>query len=162
MTEQTKTPIPADMAIAILQGTNDGEDLSPIDLKLVEMAVNGWLNEAGEVAFYNLYSRVQNGYKPQWLNGIAPFTVDHEGYIYYKGINVEHYDYPYSIRAKRSLLELRTRCKYLEWAGVNVSTTACIWSWEKYAPPGWDEKESSRLFWEDEELYKQERDHDNN
>jgi len=39
------------MAIEILKATNDGDNLAPVDLKLVELAVNRYLNEAGEVAF---------------------------------------------------------------------------------------------------------------
>jgi hypothetical protein len=34
-----------DKAIAILQATSDGDKLAPLDLKLVESAVNGFLSE---------------------------------------------------------------------------------------------------------------------
>ena len=52
-----------DEAIEILQATNDGDDLAPEDLKLLEIAVNGFLNEAGEVAFAALVGKVREGYQ---------------------------------------------------------------------------------------------------
>ena len=83
-----------DMAIEILRKTNDGNDLAPEHLKLVEVAANGWLSEAGEVAFHELHRDVENGYKKPWLHGIEHLTRDHEGYVYWKGRRVEHYDSP--------------------------------------------------------------------
>src|SRR5579864_370099 len=37
-----------ELACDILRATKDGEELSPPDLKLLELAVNGFLNETGE------------------------------------------------------------------------------------------------------------------
>lgn len=41
--------------IRILKKTNDGDDLSPQDLSLLETAANGWLSEAGKASFEELY-----------------------------------------------------------------------------------------------------------
>lgn len=45
----------ADKAIEILRQTRDGDTLEPRDLKLVEMAVNDFLNEDGKQAFETLF-----------------------------------------------------------------------------------------------------------
>lgn len=54
-----------DRACAILKATNDGDELDPSDLKLLENAVNGFLNERGKVAFETLYQNVLSGYKKE-------------------------------------------------------------------------------------------------
>jgi hypothetical protein len=53
-------------ALEIITATNDGDDLAPHHLKLVEMAVNGFLNDTGQQAFEELLATVRAGYtKPQ-------------------------------------------------------------------------------------------------
>jgi len=128
------TPLIYDAAIEILSSTRDGDDLNPIDLKLVETAVNGWLTEQGEIAFYDLLKRVRKGYSPPWFHGIEHLTIDHEGYVYWKDREVEHYDFPwaYSNEGKLSAEELAGRCRHLETVGVPVNTTNVIWHWDKY------------------------------
>lgn len=121
-------------AIEIIQRTNDGDDLAPTDLKLVEMAVNGFLNEEGVKAFDELHKKVMDGtYKWPWFHGIEHMTQDHQGYILYKGKIVEHYDRPwaYSEEAKKEALELERRCKILESKGLELNNHNTIWVWEK-------------------------------
>jgi hypothetical protein len=123
-----------DKALAILQATSDGDRLSPLDLKLVESAVNGFLTEEGIKAFNQLHETVKAGkYKQLWLHGIENMTIDHVGYIYWKSIVVEHYEMPwaYSEEAKESAKELERRCKILESNGIPLSVTTAIWRWEK-------------------------------
>lgn len=43
-------------ACSIIRNTNDGNDLSTLELWLVEAAVNNHLNSAGWVEFENLYN----------------------------------------------------------------------------------------------------------
>jgi hypothetical protein len=43
-----------EQALEILRATRDGDDLAPQHLKLVEMAVNGFLNDEGKEAFQAL------------------------------------------------------------------------------------------------------------
>ena len=59
-----------DRAIEILRNTRDGDDLDPIHLKLVELAVNGFLNERGVEAFHRLYEEVKRGYKKHPKGGL--------------------------------------------------------------------------------------------
>lgn len=51
-----------EMAIAILEATSDGDKLSPSDLKLVELSVNGMLDSDGIVRFRQLH---ENATKPE-------------------------------------------------------------------------------------------------
>jgi len=126
-----------DKACAILKKTDDGNLLEPQDLKLLENAVNGWLTEAGREAFDRLYHRVvtDGTYTKPYLHGIEHITHDHDGYIYYKGIHVEHYsrDYVYSEAAQNELLELKRRCAFLERKGVEVSCASVVWGWNNHA-----------------------------
>ena len=78
---------------AILRATNDGNDLSGEDLWLVQEMCDHGLNEAGEVAFYDLAARVERGYVKPWLHGVEHLTKDHVGYVYWRGVRVEHYSY---------------------------------------------------------------------
>lgn len=108
-----------DMSIEILQKTEDGEKLSPLDLKVVEMAVNGYLNEQGEIYFQDLYKRVSDGiYKKPWHLGVEFMTKDHEGYIYFKGKHVEHYSFRDIKEEKKALIELQKDMLYLESIGM--------------------------------------------
>ena len=80
-----------DKAIAILQTTSDGDKLAPLDLKLVENAVNGFLNEEGIKAFDQLHETIVAGkYQQPWFHGIENLTIDHVGYVYWKGAIIEH------------------------------------------------------------------------
>lgn len=101
-------------AIEILEKTNDGDDLSPEHLYLTECAVNGFLTEEGAKAFEELYQAVLAGYKKPWYFGIENLTVDHQHYVYWKGIGVEHFDRLWSEDAKGWATEVARRCKILE------------------------------------------------
>lgn len=69
-----------DMACDILRVTNDGEELDPKDLSLLEWAVNGHFTELGEERFCKLYDTVTKDkyVKPYW-HGVKYITRDHEG-----------------------------------------------------------------------------------
>ena len=58
-----------DKACTILEKTNDGSNLTPQHLKLIENAVNGFLNEKGLKAFDELYKTVADGkyQRPDYL-----------------------------------------------------------------------------------------------
>ncbi len=121
-----------DKAIAILQATSDGDKLAPLDLKLVENAVNGFLSEEGIKVFNQLHETVVAGkYKHPRFHGIENLTIDHVGYVYWKGAIVEHYEQPwaYSKDAKESALELKRRCEILESKGIPLNITTVIWRW---------------------------------
>ncbi|CAG0983957.1 hypothetical protein METP3_02245 [Methanosarcinales archaeon] len=121
-----------DKAIEILQATSDGDKLDPLDLKLVESAVNGFLTAEGIEAFNKLHKTVANGeYKQPWFHGIENMTIDHVGYVYWKGVVIEHYERPwaYSKDAKENAQELKRRCEILESKGISPNITTVIWNW---------------------------------
>lgn len=123
-------------AIEILRGTRDGGELSPPHLKLVELAVNGLLNQHGEQVFADLYEQVSEGrYHAPWFHGIEHLTRNHQGYVLWRGIEVEHYSSPwcYSDEAKAQAEEIARRCRILEAKGETPGTGNVVWAWEDEA-----------------------------
>lgn len=123
-----------DKAIDILHATNDGNDLAPKHLSLVEGAVNGWLTDAGKEAFENLYQQVEKGYIKPWHCGVENLTKDLQGFIYWKGIEVEHFSIRDYDKEKAAAEELGVRCRHLESIGVEVSCRNVIYHWDKCVP----------------------------
>lgn len=122
-----------DRALEIIQKTNDGDDLAPRDLKLVELAVNGFLNEAREQLFQKLYEDVVAGkYRWPWYKEIEHLTLDHVGYVRWKGQVVEHFESPYAYSDKSTeyAKEIGRRCTFLEDNRVKPTTRAIVW-WEE-------------------------------
>lgn len=128
-----------DQTIFILENTHDGDDLASHHLKLVEGGVNGFLSERGEVALMELYQSVKKGYVKPYFLGIEHMTRDQEGYVYWKGVQVEHYDHDYwasegwQERMLKDAKELERRCKIVEAAGLEVNTSTVIWNWDDYS-----------------------------
>lgn len=125
-----------DKALVILRGTKDGDELSPTHLKILEMYVNGQLNELGLREFDKIYESVASGtYVQPWHLGVEHMTYDHEGYIYFKGQHVEHYSrwWAHTLDAKEALTRLQRQCLFLESKGVEINSATVIWGWEKYA-----------------------------
>ena len=122
----------SDIAIDILRKTNDGEELDPQHLKLLEMAVNGYLNAKGEAAFRELHTSVQAGYRKPWLHGVESLTINHAGYVRWKDSIVEHYNISaaFSAESKAEAQELGRRCAILETKGIEPTTRTAIWEWE--------------------------------
>ncbi|MDO8725105.1 MAG: hypothetical protein Q7J35_03435 [Candidatus Methanoperedens sp.] len=109
-----------DKAIVVLEKTRDGDDLDPKLLGLVELAVNGNLNNMGKDAFEGLYLEVTNGtYKRPWFHDVEHMVIDHEGFVYWKGNKVEHFTlrWAYSDSARKQAVELGRQCKILETKG---------------------------------------------
>ncbi len=118
-----------DKALDIIGRTNDGNSLSPTHLKLVELAVNGQLNDKGITVFDALHKQVMDGeYRQPYLNDVEFMTRDHEGYVYFKGQNVEHFSgfYAYTLDAKDYLERLQSKCLFLENKGLEVSFSSII------------------------------------
>ncbi len=118
----------ADIAIDILRKTNDGDELDPQHLKLLEMAVNGFLNTKGEAAFRELHASVLAGYRKPWLHGVENLTINHAGYVRWKGSIVEHYNisWAFSAESKAEAQELGRRCAILEAKGIEPTTRTAI------------------------------------
>jgi len=122
-----------DLACEILRATNDGNELAPPDLKLVEMAVNGFLNDKGWEAFKELHRKVKAGYKKPWFHGIEHLTIDHSGYVRWKGKVVEHYTFDNCEEEEDSAKELGRRCRILESNGIEVNMENTIWLVNRHA-----------------------------
>ncbi|MDW7726330.1 MAG: hypothetical protein SCH70_04335 [Candidatus Methanoperedens sp.] len=123
-----------DKAIEILQATNDGDGLDPLDLKLVEMAVNVHLNDLGMERFNQLHVEVTTGgYRKPWFHGIEHLTIDNAGLVYWKGFEVENYtlSYAFSEKARKDAEELARRCKHIESLEIVPETNNVIWRWEE-------------------------------
>ena len=120
-----------DLACDILRVTKDGELLAPPDLKLLELAVNGFLNEAGEAAFMELHRNATKpeGYTVPWFLGIEHMTRDHQRYIYWKGVRIEHFDHDHwrqdgwRERMKADAEALASHCLALEALGIAPTAT---------------------------------------
>jgi hypothetical protein len=115
-----------ELACDILRATKDGEELAPPDLKLIELAVNGQLNEAGEAAFMELHRNATKpkGYTVPWFLGTEHMTRDQQRYIYWKGVRIEHYDHDvwkqegWRERMKADAEALASLCLALEAQGI--------------------------------------------
>ena len=110
--------------LEIIQKTNDGNELAPHHLKLTENAVNGFLNEKGLKALDELYNQVQNGYKKPWFQGVEHITIDNEWYVYWKGVQVEHYTLSAMLpeKQKKEAEELSLMCQWMEKNDIEVNS----------------------------------------
>lgn len=119
----------SDKVIAILTETNDGEDLSPRHLKLLEMAINGYLNESGYELLNDIYEMVMKHEYVDWFHDIEHLTVDHEGYVYWRGVKVDHYSFRDCTREAAAARKLEGICKKLEAKGIAVNAKSV---WDAY------------------------------
>jgi hypothetical protein len=122
-----------DRALDILRRTNDGNDLIPFDLWLVQQAVNGRLDERGCHAFTEPCGRVYAGYRIGWLHGIEHLVMAPDGYVSWRDEIVEHYDEHLrtSGNGRRQALEIARRCRILEERGDPVTSTTVVWTWRE-------------------------------
>lgn len=120
-----------EVALEILRATKDGDELSPKDLKLVELTVNGMVNAAGRAEFFALLDRVRAGYIPEPFHGIAHMTYDQQGYVRWKGQVIEHFcgSYAYTGEAAVYARQLAKRCQQLEAKGEQLSMRSVVWAW---------------------------------
>jgi len=121
----------SERAISILQATRDGDILAPQDLKLLENAVNGHLSDAGMERFNDLHDSVMIGaYQNRGFHGQADLSCDHEGFVYWKGIQVEHFTRPYDPAHTAYCEELVGRCLHLQTICVPVNSGTTVWYWD--------------------------------
>lgn len=88
----------SDLALKILDLSNDGNSLSNSDLKLVENAVNGFLIPRGEVVLAQLAFKLEEGsYEIPWFCGVENLRRGEgdDRSVFWKGIRVEHYDHDF-------------------------------------------------------------------
>lgn len=119
-------------AIEILQRTRDGDDLAPEHLRLLELAVNDMVSETGQIALEQLYNEVIGGaYVQPSYHGIESLRKDHRGYVYWKGIQVDHFSFDRYEEAHEAAMELADRCRTLEMLGLPVSTAHQAWWYDE-------------------------------
>lgn len=127
-----------DQACDILRSTHDGNDLAPRDLALLERAVNGYLIAGETQIFLELHRRVMSGeYQHPWFHGFEHLTIDHEGFVLWKGQAVEHYSprWASSEQAKIQATELVRRCRILDSYGIVPTTMTTVWHWGEPSHP---------------------------
>lgn len=115
-----------EMAIEVLRATNDGDRLSPQDLKILELAINNRLDSEGIVLFQELYGNATKaeGYTAPYLFGIEHLMIDQEGFVLWRGSVVEHFDHALWKKAgwKDRMLSdaqgIAARCRDLESQGL--------------------------------------------
>lgn len=116
---------PIDKAIAILGRSNDGDDLTALDLKLCEMGANGQLNEKGLEVLDTLYQTVIAGEyvrsQDRWMHGIEHLTQDNDGYVLWRGARIEHYSFSDRTAERAAAMKLAERCRSLEARGIPVN-----------------------------------------
>lgn len=105
---------PIQLGIKILQHSNDGDDLSPRHLKLVEMGANGYLNDAGIAELERIAAEVEADTYQDWYFGIKGLWLDHQGYVYYKGKRVEHYSFTDGNYSEEARAAAQRLVKHLE------------------------------------------------
>lgn len=125
-----------DEVIEVIRRTHDGDDLEPADLALSQHLVNnGWegLSDAGRRRWDQVLAEVRAGtYVKPWLHGNEHLTRDHAGYVYWRGQQVEHYDFPASRREAeaKAASRLAAACRLLERRGLQVSSRAIFDVWD--------------------------------
>jgi hypothetical protein len=132
----TTTTTTGDKVIEILRATNDGSNLSPDDLYLIECAVNGYLSTVGEDAFKELYDNVciLGSYNKMnnYIFGIEHITEDHEGYIYFKGQQIDHFSHNNAESKRNAAQEAQNICLLLEKKGHPINSVTYCWRVENY------------------------------
>lgn len=115
-----------ELAIEILRATNDGDRLSPQDLKIVELAVNNRLDSEGIVLFQELYRNATKaeGYTAPYLFAIEHLTIDQQGSVLWRGVVVEHFDHAvwrqpgWRESMQSDAQSVAIRCRHLEARGI--------------------------------------------
>lgn len=65
------------------------------------------------------------------LHGVKNISYDRQGYIYWKGQEVEHFNCPTASNMANPTKELERRCKILEARRVAVNASSVIWKWDE-------------------------------
>jgi hypothetical protein len=115
-----------EQALQVLRATDDGDELAPRDLWLLERVVNHGRGRLGarDLARWNevvdLTSR--NAYGQSWLHGVEHLTKTQQGNVCWKGCSVEHYSFGDRLEEERAAAHrLGACCRFLEANGREVS-----------------------------------------
>lgn len=119
------------MVLDIIKATSDGKKLSTCHFKLTELAVNGFLTDEGINELSCLHQMVKDGNYVDWFHGIEHMTKDHSGYVMWKGIVIEHYDFENWDEEDIAIHELHSRCQHIEYLGLKPSIRNCTYYWDE-------------------------------
>lgn len=129
MHPHTSEPDTSEMAQAILRHTQDGNLLAQEDLALVEVVINdgiGVLTPLGLKHWHNLHQAATTGtYKKPWLHGHEHLTKDLEGFVFWKGISIEHFSIADPTREAAAAKELAKVCRLVEAQGLPMCWPSC-------------------------------------
>jgi hypothetical protein len=114
-----------DEALLVLQGTRDGDLLDRRDLGLLQLIVNNGVDALSPLGLARWREVVQQvagrSYVKPWFHDIEHLTRDHQGYVSWKGVRVEHYSFGENREGERkAALRLGAYCRYLERQGRAV------------------------------------------
>ena len=116
-----------DEALAVLQGTHDGDDLTQEDLALLETIVNFGpeaLTERGRNHWSQLVGVAREGkYQRPWLHGVIGLTKSQDGFVYWHDAPVEHYSHKDPVKEAKDAKELGMACTLAERRGLPVNWT---------------------------------------
>lgn len=121
-------------AIQVLRLSVDGSQLAPLHLKLIELAVNGRLDEEGIAEMAMLHRDVVEGrYSANrvWLCGVDHVTRDHAGYVSYKGRQLEHFSHSSAEGMRQAAEQLALICQRLERMGRPINQVEYHASWRE-------------------------------
>ena len=77
------------------------------------------------------FSASEIGYVQPWYHGIENLRKDHRGYVYWKGVQVDHFSFDKYEEAHEAAIELADRCRTLEMLGLPVSTAHQAWWYDE-------------------------------
>ena len=109
--------------VKVLQSTDDGNNLSSGDLRLLENACNNNLTPRGEVVFYQLYHKCLDGYEKPAFHGIEGLTKGEGETVYWKGKAIESYSFTNYDEEEKAAKELAKGCQWLEDHRIEVNFT---------------------------------------
>jgi len=85
-------------AILVLSKTNNGKDLDSAHMETLRQVVrdgNVGLSECARVEWGKIVSSIRMGtYSKEWLYGVEHLRKDAQGYVYWKDVRVERFNYP--------------------------------------------------------------------
>lgn len=67
------------------------------------------------------------------FHGIEELTKDWEGFVYWKGIHVEHYSYNDKTEEAEAAKTLADKCRHIESLGLPVSGSKVVWCWSWFS-----------------------------
>lgn len=117
----------------MLRHTSDGDELDPRDLALLQHVVNGVkLTAHGQARWEALVAQVEGGaYIKPWFHGIEHLTRDHEGFVRWKGVQIEHYSFTDWMQEAAAAHRLAAHCRRLEAAGRPVNGLGLVHAWDE-------------------------------